>query len=77
MKIFVKAKANARIDEVIKIDDTHFEVKTKELPINSRANLAIIELLAEYFDTAKSNIQIVSGLSSKQKVFEVLKNPVG
>lgn len=71
MKIFVKAKTNAREDLVAKIDETHFEVKTRELPINGRANLAIIELLAEYFDTPKTNIQIASGFGSKIKVFEV------
>jgi len=71
MKIFVKAKANARVDLVTKIDETNFEVKTKELPINNRANLAIIELLAEYFDLPKTNIQIVSGLGSKHKVMEI------
>jgi len=71
LKIFVKAKTNAREDLVLKIDETHFEVKTKELPINGRANLAIIELLADFFDVSKTNIQIVSGFSSKTKVFEV------
>lgn len=70
-KVFVKVKTNARVDLVTEIDKTHFEVKTTELPINGRANLAIIELLAEHLQIAKSNIQISSGFSSKQKVLEV------
>jgi uncharacterized protein YggU (UPF0235/DUF167 family) len=74
MKIRVKAKTNAREDLVEKIAENEFLVKTKELPLNGRANLAIIELLAEYFGTAKSNIQIISGFSSKQKVLEVNNN---
>lgn len=71
MKIYVKAKTNAREDCVTKIDDQHFEVKTKELPINGRANLAIIELMALYFDMPKTNIQISSGFGSKTKVLEI------
>ena len=70
-KVFVKVKTNAREDLVTQIDKTHFEDKTKELPINGRANLAIIELLAEHLKTAKTNIQISSGFGSKQKVLEV------
>lgn len=71
MKIFVKAKTNARVDLVTKIDDLHFEVMTRELPINGRANLAIIELLAQYFKIPKANIQISNGFGSKQKIFEI------
>lgn len=71
MKISVKAKTNAREDSVEETAENEFLVKTTELPLNGRANLAIIELLAKYFATAKSNIQIVSGFSSKYKILDV------
>lgn len=71
MKIFITAKTNAREDKVEEIDSTHFKISTKELPINGRANLAIIELIADYFDIPKTSISIVSGYSGKNKVFEV------
>lgn len=71
MRIFVQAKTNARLDEVKQIDETHFLVRTKELPINGRANLAIIELLAEFIGIAKTNIQIVSGFASKNKILNI------
>ena len=70
-RIYVQAKTNARVDEITKIDEIHYQVKTRELPLAGRANLAIIELLAEYFNVPKSTIQIHSGFSSKQKVFEM------
>ncbi|MEI6040360.1 MAG: DUF167 domain-containing protein [Candidatus Berkelbacteria bacterium] len=71
MKIKVKVKTNAREDLVELIDENEYLVKTKELPINGRANLAVIELLAEYFDKPKSLIQIDSGFGSKTKIIEV------
>ncbi len=71
MKITVCAKTNARENSVQETGDNEYLVKTKELPINSRANLAIIELLAEHFDIPKSDIQIVTGLSSKKKILEI------
>ena len=71
MKIFVTAKTNAKEEKVEEIAKNHFKISTKELPIKGRANLAIIELLADYFDIPKTSISIVSGYSGKQKVFEV------
>ena len=71
MKIFVTAKVNAKNDLVEELDKTHFKVSTKELPIKGQANLAIVILIAEYFDIPKTNISIVSGFSSKNKIFEI------
>ncbi len=85
MKIIVKAKTKAKINEVkrvvqpiinfanteIKPELIVYKVSVKEAPVNGKANEAIIEALAKYFDTAKSNINLVSGQSSKQKVFEI------
>lgn len=72
MKIFVQAKPASREDFVEKIDETHFVVKVKEPPIQGRANRAITKLLAEYFDTPLSKIQIISGFTSRQKIIEIL-----
>lgn len=71
MKIFVVAKTNAREDLVEKIDEQHFKVATRELPIKGRANLAIIALLADYFKVGKSDITIVSGFSKRNKIFNL------
>ena len=49
-----------------------YKVSVKEAPVDGKANLAIIQALAEYFDVAKPNITLISGQSSKQKVFEIL-----
>ena len=72
MKIFVKAKANSKKEQVEKIDAMHFVVQVKEPPIQGKANRAIKDALAEYFNNAPSRIRIVSGSSSKQKTFEIL-----
>lgn len=72
MKIFVKAKPNAKEEKVEKIDDTHFVVKVKEPPVQGRANRAIIKVLADFLNTAPSRLNIISGYTAKQKVIEVL-----
>lgn len=72
MKIFVKVKIKAKKEFVKKIDDTRYIVSVKEPPVQGKANQAIIEALAEYFGISKSNIKIVSGFTSKQKIIEVI-----
>jgi len=72
MKIFVKAKPNAKKTKVEKIDDSHFAVSVKEPPIQGMANLAIIKVFAEYFGVAPSSVKIVSGFTSRQKIIEII-----
>lgn len=72
MKIFIKAKPNAKQEKVEKIDETHFIVSVKEPPKQGRANEAIIKALAEYFDFSRSQICLVRGFTSKEKVFEII-----
>lgn len=71
MKIFVKAKPGAKENKVEKLDDEHFVVSVTEPPIQGRANKAIVEELGEYFSTSVSNITIISGHTSRNKVVEV------
>ena len=58
-------------DSKRKSDLVTYKVSVKEAPVNGQANEAIIKVFAEYFDTAPSRINIISGQSSKQKVFEI------
>jgi uncharacterized protein (TIGR00251 family) len=71
MKIFVKARPSAKEEFIKKIDGINFVVAVKEPPIKGKANKAIVRLLAEHFNVAASAIRLVSGFSSKQKVFEI------
>lgn len=71
MKIFVKAKPNAKQEKVEKIDEAHFVVSVKEPPRQGRANEAVAKVLAEYFKMNRSAFKLVSGFSSKNKIFEI------
>lgn len=71
MKIFVTAKPNVKQEKIEQLDKTHFIVAVKEPPVNGRANAAIIRELAEFFNISASSVQLVSGFSSKQKVFDI------
>lgn len=71
MKIFVRAKPNAREEKVEQADETHFTVAVKEPPRNGEANVAIARALARHFTIPSLNVRLVSGFSSRQKVFEI------
>jgi uncharacterized protein YggU (UPF0235/DUF167 family) len=82
VKIIVKAKTKARENKVERISQPTllsigqtelviYKVSVKEAPVAGKANEAIIRALAEYFNTSISRITLVSGQTSKQKVFEI------
>ncbi|MEK7160546.1 MAG: DUF167 domain-containing protein [Patescibacteria group bacterium] len=71
MKIFVRAKINAKRPGVEKLDERNFLVAVSEPPIDGRANRAIVSALAEYFHIAKSRVNLVVGASGKNKIFEI------
>lgn len=83
MKIVVKSKPNAKVEKVERVSQpdlgfgdektelVEYVVAVKELPIHGQANEAIIKALANYFDVPKTLIKLVSGQTSKRKVFEI------
>ncbi|MBI2010763.1 MAG: DUF167 domain-containing protein [Candidatus Colwellbacteria bacterium] len=71
MRIFVKAKPNAKETRIEKLDENRFAVAVKEPPIGGRANVAIEKVIAEHFKVPVSRVRIVSGHTSRQKVFEI------
>ena len=78
MKIFVKAKTGQKENKMTPpplklIPDAQdcYIVSVKERPIAGRANEAITKLLAKHFKISHSQIRLISGATSKRKVFEV------
>jgi len=70
MKIQVKVKPNSKTQEVSQ-EGNSFIVKVKAPPREGKANLAVIELLAEHFGVSKSQVRILSSFGGRNKVIEV------
>ena len=82
MLIIVKAKPGAKVTSVERVgQDTLpfggkeklviYKVSVKEPPVHGEANDAIIRALAEYFKVSKFRVSLMSGPTSKQKLFEI------
>jgi len=71
MKISVKVKPNSKIEKVEKAEG-FWLIYVKEPPQEDRANLAVINLLSEYFKVPKSRISILKGKKSRQKIVGII-----
>ncbi len=70
-QIEVLVVPNSRKAEVIKITDTSYKVKVDVPPVEGKANLRLVSILADYFKVHKSSITIVKGNLSKRKLVEI------
>ena len=72
MKITVNVKTNAKENIIETISLSHYSVRLKALPVQGKANHALIHLLAGYFNIARNRVTIISGFSSRKKCVEII-----
>ncbi len=65
----VRAQPGAKRNAITGTHDGSLRVAVTAAPDKGKANEAIIEVLAEAFQLAKSAVQLKSGASSRQKKF--------
>lgn len=70
MKITVIAHPKSKTEKVVKTKEG-FEVFFNVVPEKGRANKKVIEMLSSYLEVSKSSIVLISGESSKTKIFKV------
>lgn len=70
MKITVRVKPNS-VKQDIKVENNVYIVSLNSPPLEGRANEELIEVLADYFNTSKSKIKVVSGHKSRMKIVEI------
>lgn len=71
MKISVKVKPNSSREKVEKTGSNEYAARVRAKPADGKANEAVIEALAEHFDIAKSRIKLLTGHTSKKKIFDI------
>jgi uncharacterized protein len=71
MKLYLEVKPNSAVNRVTQIDATHFRIEVKEPPVRNKANLAVIELIAEFLRLPKSSLSIKRGANAKRKTLEI------
>lgn len=71
MRIYIKVIPRSSLNKVEKISEGEYRVKLTAPPVEGEANKQLIKMLADYFDVAKSNIEIVGGKSAKVKIVDI------
>lgn len=71
MKIKARIKPGSKHIESVTLVDGIYEVRVKAPAIEGRANVAAIELLAQYFGVPKSRVRLLGGATSRYKLFEI------
>ena len=70
-RISVTVTPNAKTVTITKIGDNEFRAAVHEPARDGKANLALIDMLARYFEIRKSAITIVRGHASRRKIIEL------
>ncbi|OGM95263.1 hypothetical protein A2524_04355 [Candidatus Wolfebacteria bacterium RIFOXYD12_FULL_48_21] len=71
MKIYITVKPNAKETKVEQIGEKEYKVSVKATPVQGRANIAVVNALAEYFKVTKSEVSITGGYFGKKKIVEI------
>jgi len=73
MKINVKVIPKSSVRHIVETLEGDLKVKLKSPPVGGQANKELIEALAKYYKVSNSQVEIVKGLTSKNKVVEIDK----
>ncbi|MCX6780868.1 MAG: DUF167 domain-containing protein [Candidatus Magasanikbacteria bacterium] len=72
MKISVRVIPRAKQNLVEVQPDGSYRVRVTTAPTDGKATIAVIKLLAKFFKCSQSEISLVSGATSRNKIFEIL-----
>jgi uncharacterized protein (TIGR00251 family) len=67
----VKVKPNARIEELIALEDGSYAARVKAPPVDGKANAALIGLVARHFGLRKTQVSIKSGVAGRVKLVQI------
>lgn len=71
MKIHAKIKASANEEKIEQIGSSKFLISVKAGPIEGRANIAVIKIIAKHFQVTQSDVKILKGKTFKEKIVEI------
>jgi uncharacterized protein len=73
MRIYAKVIPKSSKDEVVRISEGEYKIKVTAPPVDGKANVAVIKLLAKHFGVSKNMINIVGGKTSRTKMIDIEK----
>lgn len=73
MNISVTVHTRSKYTFIKKDEKGVYHVYIHESPVQGRANEAVTQILADFFEVKKYNVTLIKGERSKQKIFFIAK----
>ena len=74
MDIHVRVLPNSRQTEIVEEIDNYLKIKLKAPAREGKANKELVEVLAKRFKVGKSQVEIIKGLTGKDKLVRIYQN---
>jgi len=71
MRIYIKVIPKSSQNKVEKISDGEYKAWVTSAPVGGAANKKVIELVADFFDVSKSQVEIVAGKTTRKKIVDI------
>ncbi len=71
LTLYCHVQPGAKQNKLSGLYDNCLKIQLKTAPVEGRANKALIDFLANIFDTRKSQVSIKRGLSSRRKTIVI------
>ena len=71
MNINIKVIPNSSKTEVVEEQDNFLKIKLKASPQKGKANADLIKFLAKKYQVSKSQVEIIKGLTSRNKLVRI------
>lgn len=71
MKVQVTVKPGSKVEKIVEFSDG-LVVYLHARAHDGEANVALVKILADYYDVSKSQVEIIRGQKSHQKVVEII-----
>lgn len=71
MRIYIKVIPRSSKNKIEKISEGEYKAWLTAPPVQGKANEALVVLLADYFGTSKSLVNIIGGKTAKTKIVEI------
>ncbi len=73
MKYTIKIIPKSSKTEIVERDDDFLKIKLCAIPEKGKANEVLIKFLSKHFKTPQSNIKIIKGTKSREKIVLIEK----
>jgi uncharacterized protein (TIGR00251 family) len=71
MKLHIKVKPGSKVDFVSKDAENNWVVKIKAPPVDGKANIYLVQFLANVLELPQSHIQLLKGETNVYKTLEI------